>query len=106
MNPNERIAQMMPDVQTPASHKLDPESSYQAESRINKSGKRRQQQVETYRAVKKYPNMTSAELAQCSGLDRAMLARRLPELTPHVIKGDSRICDINDSLAVTWVIAQ
>ena len=105
MNPMDHLSTMMLNIQTPASKTNDPESSYQAEDDMNKSGKRRAQQKETYRAVKKYPNLTSAELSFMTGLDRAMLARRLPELTPHIIKGESRICDVNDSLAVTWCVA-
>lgn len=99
------LQQKILNMQTPASHKNDAQSSYDAEDAINKSGKRRQQQKETYRAVKQYPNLTSAELAFMTGLDRAMLARRLPELTPHVIKSGTRVCDVNDTNAVTWRIA-
>ncbi len=101
MTPQQKLMNMQP----PASHYSDPESSYLAEEEITKSGKRREQHILTYKAVKKYPNMTSAELAQCSGLDRAMLARRLPELTPHIIKSGQRICDMNNTSAVTWCIA-
>ena len=92
------------DMRPPASHRNDPESSYLAEDRANKSGRRYSDQKTAYRAVRDYPSLTSAELAFRTGLDRSMLARRLPELTPHVIKGKSRTCDINDSLAVTWIL--
>jgi len=99
------LQQKILNMQTPASHKNDPQSSYDAEESITKSGKRREQHIQTFRAVKEYPNMTSAELAFMTGLDRAMLARRLPELTPHVVKSGSRLCDVNETNAVTWCIA-
>jgi len=90
-------------IQTPASHKNDPDSSYEAEDRMNKSGKRKRQQQITLDAVKKHPGKTSAELALVSGLDRAMLARRLPELNPQDAKKGILVkCSVNGTNAVTW----
>lgn len=90
-------------TQTPASHLNDPESSYEAEQHMNASGKRQAQQKTTLEAVRHHAGKTSAELAAATGLDRAMLARRLPELEPqYVSKGVKVKCKINNTQAVTW----
>lgn len=88
-------------VETPASHANDPDTSYQAEQRMNISGKRKAQQQIVSDLVKTNNGKTSAELAQLSGLDRAMIARRLPELTT-VKKGIAVKCSVNGTQAVTW----
>ena len=90
-------------IQTPASHKNDPDSSYEAEDRMNKSGKRETEQKIALEAVKNHPGCTSAELARETGLDRAMLARRLPELRPqYVYNGKTDCCRVNKTSAITW----
>ena len=55
-------------------------------------------------ALKKFPGSTSAELAQLAGLDRYMVARRLPDLEKcdYVSKGSIRECKATGSKAVTW----
>jgi len=91
-------------VQAPATKRNDPESSYQAEQRMNKSGKRASQQRLVSELVDQFPGYTSAELARKAwqtgvDLDRPTLARRLPEVC---IKGVSVKCRINKTMAVTW----
>ena len=88
-------------IQTPASKRNDPDTSYQAESRLNQSGKRKVQQDLAIMAVTHFPGMTSAELADKTGLSRPMLARRLAEVA---VKGKSRQCAVNGTQAVTWHI--
>jgi len=91
-------------IQTPASHRNDPQSSHIAEQSMNKSGKRQLQQKQVQRCVQMYPGRTSAELAQLSGLDRAMIARRLPELSPrHIKRGEELVrCGVNGTQAIAW----
>jgi len=91
-------------VQTPATKRNDPDTSYQAEQRMNKSGKRASQQRLVSELVEQFPGCTSAELARKAwqtgvDLDRPTLARRLPEVC---IKGVSVKCRINKTMAVTW----
>lgn len=91
-------------IQTPASHRNDPDTSYQAEERMNKSGKRQTQQDAVTKLVEQFAGMTSAELAKKAielgvDLDRPTLARRLPEVC---IKGVAVKCHINKTMAVTW----
>lgn len=94
---------MKPNIQTPASHRDDPDTSYMAEKKITKSGKRTAQQEQVLKCVQTFPGRTSAELAELSGLDRAMIARRLPELCPQfVIKGEKTTCTACRSECVTW----
>ena len=55
-------------------------------------------------AVACHPGLTSNELARATGLDRYMLARRLPELCDHdrVVRGDPRRCEVSGRKAATW----
>jgi hypothetical protein len=66
----------------PASRSTDNAASFRAEERQNKSGKRASDQHKALEAVRRYPGCTSKELAALTGLDRYMLARRLPDLHP------------------------
>ena len=106
MNPIDRLAEMMASIKTPASHLNDAQPSYDAEAMINKSGLRRESQKIVYRAVIKYNGLTSAELAVAANLDYHEVARRLSELSPFVVKGVIRECDVRDKDAVTWWLAQ
>jgi hypothetical protein len=48
--------------------------------------------------------VTSAELASTGGLDRYMVARRLPDLNRDglVSRGQARRCAITGRWAITW----
>lgn len=89
-------------VQTPAARNSDPLTSHMAAQHMNHTGARAKQQQEVLAAVRKHPGMTSSELAQATGVDRYMLARRLPELAPAVVKGEARKCQVSGRQAVTW----
>lgn len=91
-------------VQTPASRKTDPETSFLAEDEINRTGKRQRQQKEVRDAVTLNPGRTSAELAQCCVLDRWQIARRLPEVevAGRVRRGGSRRCRVTGRKSITW----
>ncbi len=79
----------------------DPESSHLAGAGIEQSGIAGAQRSIVLAAVMLRQGLTSKELASQSGLDRYMVARRLPELK-RVKKGDMRICSISKRLCVTW----
>ena len=75
----------------PASRRTDNAASYRAEEQQNKSGRRATDQHKALEAVRAHPACTSKELATITGLNRYMLARRLPDLYPvHVWRVDSK----------------
>ena len=82
----------------------DPQTSHDAARHIVSSGQQALQQNQALDAVRCHPGLTSNELAQASGFDRYMLARRLPELCDHdrVVRGDARKCDVSGRSAATW----
>ncbi len=74
----------------PASRRTDNAASYRAEERQNKSGQRATDQHRCLEAVRQHPGCTSKELAEITGIDRYILARRLPDLHPvHVMRIDT-----------------
>lgn len=91
-------------VETPAARRTDPESSHRAAEEITASGKRAAQLALVIAAVRRFPGRTSMELAGLTGLDRYLLARRLPEAVTAgaVAKGAQRLCLRSDRLALTW----
>ena len=91
-------------VETPIARNTDPESSHLAALEITASGKREDQQHQTITAVRKYPGRTSQELAHLTGLDRYMLARRLPEcVTAGAVKKGALIeCTVTRKKAIAW----
>jgi len=92
-----------PNIQTPAARRDDPESSHLAAEHVTATGLRRSQQQRTLEAVRANPGKTSAELAAITGLDRFMLARRLPELEPlWVAKGVMVTCTVTRRRAHCW----
>lgn len=93
-------------VETPAARSTDPESSHMAADDITRSGKRAHQQHQAVAAVRAKPGMTSFELALATGLDRFMLARRLPDCVTagSVVKGTPKKCTVTGKMALTWWI--
>ncbi|MCK5127675.1 MAG: MarR family transcriptional regulator [candidate division Zixibacteria bacterium] len=90
-------------IKTPASRSSDPHTSHEAEEFINKTGIRESQQMEVLAWLKLLPGHTSRELAMISGIDRYIVARRLPELAPmHAEKGEARKCNDSGRQAITW----
>ena len=86
------------------SRRTDPLSSKQAEKEINGNGLRNRQQQQVFQAVKKHPQHTSKELCAITGVDRYVVARRLPELEElwDVKRGPMRKCGIGNRMALTW----
>ena len=88
-------------VSTPAARRSDPETSHLAAEVITKNGTRHHQQQLAADAVRKHPGRTSQELAHLTGIDRYVLARRLPECTA-VRKGVAVECTVTRRQALTW----
>ena len=96
-------------MNSPLARNTDPITSDIAAEKLVASGKHNFQKTQTYNALKRYKqrkdeNPTSAELAYFSGLDRYMVARRLPDLQKNglVRKVDRRVCSVTTNPAVTW----
>lgn len=89
---------------TPAARNTDPVSSHLAATEVTVSGEREAQIMQVAMEVKNYIGYTSRELANITGLDRYMLARRLSDAEKQslVKKGPQRKCSIADRMAITW----
>jgi hypothetical protein len=93
----------------PIARRFDPSTSHEAAEHITKNGSRARQQNAVLDLVKRFPGHTSAELAAKSdledgGLDRATVARRLPELRKaHLVKnGWDRACTVTHHKGMSW----
>lgn len=91
-------------IETPAARSTDPATSHLAADTITASGQRHAQLVQTIQAVEQHPGLTSYELSVRTGLDRYMLARRLPEAVTagRVVKGGARECTVTRHKATLW----
>lgn len=98
------------------SRTTDPDSSHIAEAKLKRTGKMQRQRDIVWEELWKRRDrwITSAELADESGLDRHMVARRLPELReefravqlidPETNKPHMRICRVNGGKAMVWKV--
>jgi hypothetical protein len=82
----------------PVARKTDPESSFRAGEDLRRSGEASRQLDIVLAAVKEYPGHTSKCIAMMTGIDRYIMARRLPELATlgKVIK------EVRGSQDCTW----
>lgn len=82
----------------------DISTSHEAGRYVAGSGIQCDQQSKAAAAVKQHPGLTSMKLADVTGLDRYMLARRLPELlkTKQVWRGPAMECPVSGRSACTW----
>ena len=82
----------------------DISTSHAAAVHVVASGLQALQHDRAARAVTAHPGLTSMELAQASGHDRYMLARRLPELLEdgRVWRGPKKPCEVSGRSACTW----
>ena len=89
----------------PLARASDPITSHIAGEEHVLSGRWRGDAERVLEALRYWPGRTSRELAERSGLDRYLVARRLPDLkeTGHVERGEKRQCAIGRCLALTWV---
>ena len=89
----------------PLAATADPQSSHLAAAEITASGLRDSQKrmiIEWLSA--RATALTSAEIARDAGLDRHMVARRLPDLERDglVQRGAERACNATGRRAITW----
>ena len=64
----------------PRSRRGDPKSSRRAEDQMRSSGALKGQSLRVWEALKKHPGKSSKQLAERTGLDRYMVARRCADL--------------------------
>ena len=90
----------------PLARRTDPASSHEAAAQVTASGVRDSQCAAVLDALRRHPGSTSLELATASGLDRYVVARRLPELERdgRAVRGELRLCRASGGQrrAVTW----
>lgn len=94
----------------PLAAKADPATSHEAARLMVESGKLNEQGEAVLALVLRWPGRTSAELAgnaeaeRIPGIDRHIVARRLPEIerTGRIFKGAAVVCKANGTKAVTW----
>ena len=82
----------------------DPPTSHEAAHNAHYSGLIGRQCVSVYLSLFNHRGATSAELANHMNVDRALPARRLPELAHSglIDKGASRLCNVKGTRAITW----
>lgn len=82
----------------------DPQSSVIAA--LENARHRKAQVFDVVKALEMFNGSTSAELAQKSGIDRYMVARRLPDAERRglVYRCGTRKCEVSGKHAVTWFI--
>ncbi|MDX5516181.1 winged helix-turn-helix domain-containing protein [Stenotrophomonas sp. RG-453] len=78
--------------------------SHEAVALLVRSGRHAAQKDRTEAAVKRYPGMTSMQLAHATGMDRYMVARRLPDLAKEgrAHRGAKALCPISNITVCTW----
>ena len=88
----------------PASKSADPVTSDYAEEEITKNGIRGEQCQRVLKALKSFPSITSAELAEIITVGRALPARRLPDLEKagKAKKVGKRWCTVTNRTCVMW----
>ena len=83
----------------------DPETSHSAAQELVESGHHGKQCTGVLLALVDSPGVTSRELADISGIDLAVIFRRLPDLEKGgvVSRGTVRKCKKGNRLATTWI---
>lgn len=83
----------------------DPDTSHEAARDLVDTGTQAQQHAQVASALRLHPGLTSRELAFSAGLDRHMVARRLPELEAEglAVHGAPRICSMSRKRCQTWL---
>jgi len=82
----------------------DPVSSFSAARELVESGHHGKQCTGVLLALVDNPGTTSMELSVIMGVDRHLVARRLPDLEKGgvVTRGTLRKCTVGERLATTW----
>ena len=93
-------------LKLPARHD-DPLSSKLAAADVERDGTRRHQIEAITAIVRLHPGHTSMELSRLTGLDRYLIARRLPEAEAlNLVWREAKLkrCAISGKLALTWQV--
>lgn len=92
----------------PIAATADPATSHEAAAALTASGARDMQKRRVLAALRKFPFVTSAELAQMGHLDRYECARRLPDLERDglAVRQEPRPCAVTGKRAQTWRAAK
>lgn len=82
----------------------DSSGSHDAAAHLVGSGVHAAQKDRTASAVHRHPGMTSMQLARETGMDRYVVARRLPDLAKEgrVFRGAKALCPISNITVCTW----
>ena len=101
---NQLRRQIIISLEAQIARESDPISSHLAADEITRSGARVRQLVAVLILVCQHPGKTSLELAQY-GLDRYIIARRLPELerSGTVERGGFTLCSVGSRTAIKWM---
>lgn len=105
------------DLFPPASHATDPASSFEAEARVTKSGKRKKDQDIVYDCLLLWPESTAAELHQKytefqtrkgleATVDVVTFRRRLSDMKGKRVerRNELRICRVAGTRAAVWCV--
>jgi CRP-like cAMP-binding protein len=82
----------------------DPSTSHVAASAVEATGTAISQRERCLMAAYDKPGSTAGEIAMVVGLDRHTVSKRLPELRERnlICNGTSRLCQVRDTLMMTW----
>jgi hypothetical protein len=88
----------------PRAARTDPVTSQDSADHVTKTGLAKYQALLCQAAITSHPGHTSQELCELTGLDRYMLARRLPELRAagKARTDGHRTCSVTRRNAMTW----
>lgn len=94
----------------PRARRTDPSSSHDAATMVEDLGIAKAQAQRVLDALRRFPMATSKELSKLAGLDRVMVARRLPELAKAGIVDrydptkDTKPCEVSGIRSVRWCV--
>lgn len=92
-------------VLTPATHRNDPSTAFEAERMMNDSGMRMHHKRLVLTLVCAEPGLTAPEIGEKTGIGHLAAQRRLSDLTGiSVCKGEARRCTVKQSKLkfTTW----
>ena len=102
---NEAPGQIVMDF-SPATRISHPQTSAIAEENITESGRRQRHCDIILKALRRHNGSTSAELSLFVPLTKEQVHKRMNDLAEHdhIKRGEKRICNVKDSLCLTWWI--
>lgn len=93
-------------IKTPASHKNDPQSSFNFEEYINKSGQRKRNQDVVYNDLLIHPESTAQEIAERINFDVVEVRRRLSDMKGVLVerRSELRLCHVAGKRVSVWYV--